>query len=130
MNSSRRWAGAVARFADVVRRSYWNAFLVGLALSLEQNYVLKKKEFLCAVDYDEAYFDFHCVHGGHPKGKAKWYTICGTPFDNRAEYITVVSTITLLALGIFWNIYFNTAKHQIHSLQETKSISTKKQKFQ
>ncbi|KAG8297015.1 hypothetical protein J6590_044669 [Homalodisca vitripennis] len=92
--------------------------------------VLKKKEFLCAVDYDEAYFDFHCVHGGHPKGKAKWYTICGTPFDNRAEYITVVSTITLLALGIFWNIYFNTAKHQIHSLQETKSISTKKQKFQ
>lgn len=75
--------------------------------------VLQKNEYLCATKYDEAYFDFHCVAGGAPKGKAKWYTICGTPFKNRIEYISVIVTLSVIALGVFWNSFFNYSKDKI-----------------
>ncbi|XP_054290726.1 uncharacterized protein LOC129005755 [Macrosteles quadrilineatus] len=86
--------------------------------------VLSKREFLCAKDYDESYYDFHCAPGGVPKGTAKWYTICGTPFQNRPEYIAVISTLTMLALGIISNIYFKSKK----DTQDTRTLNVKKQK--
>lgn len=43
---------------------------------------LEKSKYLCATDYDEKYFDFHCIPGGKlPKYGSIWYTICGTPFE-------------------------------------------------
>lgn len=84
---------------------------------------MKKNEFLCATKYDEGYFDFHCVPAGPPKTKAKWYTICGTPFGDRVEYAIVISTITAVAAGVFWNVYFNLCKG-------TKSLTVKKNKYQ
>ena len=42
---------------------------------------LTKKKYLCATDYDEAYFDFHCLPNQKPPKEAIWYKICGTPFE-------------------------------------------------
>ncbi|KAL1517192.1 hypothetical protein ABEB36_000988 [Hypothenemus hampei] len=68
--------------------------------------VLQKRKYLCASDYDEKYFDWHCL----PKNKVPtngtiWYTGCGTPFENRAEYITIISLICLLASVVFYNLH-------------------------
>lgn len=41
---------------------------------------LEKRTYLCADDYHEQYFDFHCLERP-PKEGAYWYTICGTPFE-------------------------------------------------
>lgn len=68
--------------------------------------ILEKRAYLCVTDYNEDYFDFSCVPQGAPKGIAQWYTICGKKFENRAEYIAVISTITFLALCAFWNLHF------------------------
>ncbi|XP_075991581.1 uncharacterized protein LOC142986783 [Anticarsia gemmatalis] len=69
---------------------------------------LKKRKYFCPSDYDEKYFDFHCVGNKLPANGATWYTICGTPFENRAEYITVLSTILVVASGVFYALYFKT----------------------
>ncbi|CAG4942030.1 unnamed protein product [Colias eurytheme] len=69
---------------------------------------LSKKTFLCPTNYDEKYFDFHCVGGKLPQNGSNWYTICGTPFENRAEYITVLTAILVFAFAIFRGIYFKT----------------------
>ncbi|VDL77352.1 unnamed protein product [Nippostrongylus brasiliensis] len=61
--------------------------------------VLQRAKYLCAKKYDEGYFDFHCVPNGPPKQQddgsgnllpLEYYAICGTDFENRAEYITVI----------------------------------------
>lgn len=52
----------------------------------------KRRKYLCATDYDEQYFDFSCLNGKVPKQYSEWYTICGTPFPNRAEYVQVTKT--------------------------------------
>uniref|UniRef100_A0A1I7W8L3 Glycerophosphocholine acyltransferase 1 n=1 Tax=Heterorhabditis bacteriophora TaxID=37862 RepID=A0A1I7W8L3_HETBA len=49
--------------------------------------VLHKKKYLCTSNYDEKYFDFHCVPNGIPK---QWYAVCGTDFENRAEYVAII----------------------------------------
>lgn len=41
---------------------------------------LDKRTYLCAADYDEKYFDFHCLDRV-PREGSYWYTICGTPFE-------------------------------------------------
>lgn len=41
---------------------------------------LQKKEFLCATNHDEKYFDFKCLKEVPPSG-SMWYTICGTPYE-------------------------------------------------
>lgn len=69
---------------------------------------LYKRKYFCAENYDEAYFDFHCVGNRWPAHGATWYTICGTPFHNRVEYITVLSSILVLATGVFYALYFKT----------------------
>ncbi|CAH1233453.1 Hypp745 [Branchiostoma lanceolatum] len=67
--------------------------------------VVSKRKYLCPTDYDEGYMDFHCVHGGKaPPGVHHWYTICGTPYENHAEYITVVWGFCLLGLAYYYNL--------------------------
>lgn len=41
---------------------------------------LSRNKYLCVDDYDEKYYDFHCVPS-IPKAGSIWYTICGTPFE-------------------------------------------------
>ncbi|XP_043229896.1 uncharacterized protein LOC122385587 [Amphibalanus amphitrite] len=68
---------------------------------------LKKRKYLCATDYDEGYFDFRCLPGGRvPAHGARWYTICGVPFANRAEYVSMITAITVFALGVFYQCLF------------------------
>lgn len=43
---------------------------------------LEKRKYLCVTDYDEKYYDFHCLPNGKlPDDGSIWYTICGTPFE-------------------------------------------------
>ncbi|XP_055611366.1 uncharacterized protein LOC129757973 [Uranotaenia lowii] len=65
---------------------------------------LEKRTFLCLSDYDEKYFDFHCLPR-LPKEGSYWYTICGTPFENRAEYVLVLSLISFVAFMVFRTIH-------------------------
>ncbi|OXA45718.1 uncharacterized protein LOC110856826 [Folsomia candida] len=69
----------------------------------------ERRKFLCPTDYDEQYFDFRCLSGDNtpPKMGSEWYTICGTPFPNRAEYIQVLATICFLAFMLFKAMLFN-----------------------
>lgn len=71
---------------------------------------LFKRKYLCVTDYDESYFGWSCLPDGKvPVGKiGEYYTICGTPFENRAEYITLMLTITIIAVGVFLNIFLRT----------------------
>ncbi|XP_075229105.1 uncharacterized protein LOC142328863 [Lycorma delicatula] len=69
--------------------------------------ILHKRKYLCVDDYDEDYFDFSCAPSGPPKGIANWYTICGKPFKNRSEYITVIGTICVVATLYFYNTHHN-----------------------
>ncbi|CAB3225421.1 unnamed protein product [Arctia plantaginis] len=69
---------------------------------------LEKRKYFCPSNYDEKYFDFRCVGNKLPPNGATWYTICGTPFENRVEYITILSTILILAFGVFYSLYFKT----------------------
>lgn len=83
--------------------------------------VLKKKTYLCADDYDEKYFDFHCLPGGNPVGDgASWYTICGTPFENRAEYITTIGAICTFCAIIFYNMLFKSSRTLIYRNKKQK----------
>lgn len=82
---------------------------------------LRRRDFLCTEDYDEGYFDFHCSHQTPTQG-AKWYTICGTPFENRPEYIVVILSISMVAFVVFWNAYFNSSRNS----QKSNSASEKK----
>jgi hypothetical protein len=69
--------------------------------------ILEKKKYLCVDNYDEGYFDFHCLPGGKPPSliegePLEWYAICGTPFANRAEYIFIIWSICILYGAIFY----------------------------
>lgn len=81
---------------------------------------LAKRKYFCPTDYDEKYFNFHCVGNRLPPNGATWYTICGTPFENRVEYITVISTIIVIASGVFYILYFKTASDQQSSPKKLK----------
>ncbi|KAK6026328.1 hypothetical protein OSTOST_07728 [Ostertagia ostertagi] len=72
--------------------------------------VLQREKYLCATRYDEKYFDFHCVPNGIPKQQddgsgrllpLEYYALCGTDFENRAEYITVIWGCCIL-FGFFF----------------------------
>lgn len=60
---------------------------------------LKKRRYLCLEDYNED-FDFHCVKD-IPEQYSKVYTICGTAFKNRIEYVTLIITIIITAFTHF-----------------------------
>lgn len=43
---------------------------------------LQRGKYLCVDNYDEKYYDFHCLPNGIvPKEGSVWYTVCGTPFE-------------------------------------------------
>lgn len=72
-------------------------------------------------DYDEKYFDWHCIpKEQRPSNQAIWYTSCGTPFENRAEYIVILSLICLLASVVFYNLHFKSFGDQVFLLTDDK----------
>ncbi|XP_025419960.1 uncharacterized protein LOC112690216 isoform X2 [Sipha flava] len=60
---------------------------------------LEKRKYLCVEDYNED-FDFHCTKEV-PVQYSKIYTICGTMFKNRIEYIILITTIIIVAFTHF-----------------------------
>ncbi|XP_050425242.1 uncharacterized protein LOC126836139 [Adelges cooleyi] len=60
---------------------------------------MTKRKYLCIQDYNED-FDFHCVK--EIPAFSKIYTICGTAFENRAEYVIIISTVTMVAFIQFY----------------------------
>lgn len=61
-------------------------------------HVLSKRKYLCLVDYDEKVYDFHCV-SDLPEAGSRWYTICGTPYENHMEYIVIICGVCFLGLA-------------------------------
>lgn len=62
---------------------------------------------MCPVDYDEKYFDWHCLPSQKPPAfGARWYTVCGVPLPNRAEMIVIPTLIALIATAVFGNLHF------------------------
>ncbi|KAF2357434.1 hypothetical protein FHG87_011808 [Trinorchestia longiramus] len=89
--------------------------------------VLKKRKFLCVSDYDEGNFDFHCApKQSPPPSGSSWYTACGTPFLNRAEYVSVITCICVVAAVVFYNLLFCSAGTLVHRRQ--KSLTDKKKR--
>jgi hypothetical protein len=81
---------------------------------------LTKRKFLCTSNYDEGYFDFHCLPGGEPPSDGKeFYTACGTPFPNHAEYIVVIAGICWLAFIIFLNLHFLSGSEKVYGNSNT-----------
>ena len=67
---------------------------------------LPRRKYFCPTDYDEGYFDFHCTPGGAPPPNYyQWYTICGIPFANRAEYASMLTAICVLAAVVFFQMH-------------------------
>lgn len=92
---------------------------------------LPRRKYFCTSDYDEGYFDFHCLPGGKaPKNGLEWYTICGVPWGNRAEYIAMESLICFLALNVFFQMHFRsgTFPQALTGKQGGKKENKKKQK--
>ncbi|VDM45996.1 unnamed protein product [Toxocara canis] len=55
---------------------------------------LERQKYICAYGHEGKYFDFHCLPGGKAPTHIwdeplEWYIMCGTPFENRLEYIVV-----------------------------------------
>ncbi|KAG7155591.1 hypothetical protein Hamer_G015958 [Homarus americanus] len=84
--------------------------------------VLKRQTYLCTDDYDEKYYDFHCLPGGQRVSDGmEWYTICGTPFPNRAEYISVIVLVCVVSAVIFYNLLFRSSRTLLYQKKkETK----------
>jgi len=59
---------------------------------------LVRHRYLCANDFDEP-FDFACAT--QPADGARWYTVCGTPHDDRDAFIGGVGALGLLGLLLF-----------------------------
>uniref|UniRef100_A0A0K0DI80 DUF7802 domain-containing protein n=1 Tax=Angiostrongylus cantonensis TaxID=6313 RepID=A0A0K0DI80_ANGCA len=99
------------------------------------NLVLKREKYLCATVYEEKYFDFHCIPSGIPKQLAdgsggllplEYYPVCGTAFDNRAEYITVIWGCCVIFGLIFHQIAAFSGSTPIDPIKVTKKTSRHK----
>lgn len=81
--------------------------------------VLERRTYLCTSDYDEKYFDFRCLPGGQPVSDGvEWYTICGTPFPNRAEYIAAISLVSTVAAFVFYNMLFRSSRTLVYKTEK------------
>lgn len=92
---------------------------------------MQRRKYLCPTDYDEGYFDWTCLPGNKPPSDGStWYTACTIPMENRAEYITVVSIICLVAAVVFSNLHFKSAGDPVFTFKDKvsnkKSVSQKK----
>jgi hypothetical protein len=86
--------------------------------------VNKRRRYLCLQDYDEKYFDFKCL-SKPPQEYSEWYTICGMPFENRAEYIQVIVLICLTAFVFFRSMLFSSGAEWDTSAKAVKSKKNK-----
>ncbi|XP_060521139.1 uncharacterized protein LOC132698828 [Cylas formicarius] len=92
---------------------------------------LPKRKYLCATDYDEQYFNWSCLKNKNPpRNGSVWYTTCGVPFKNRAEYITIISLISFIAAVVFYNLHFSSFGDAVFSPNIQKSLITKQKKKQ
>lgn len=90
---------------------------------------LLKRKYLCTSDYDEGYFDFHCLPGGKPPSEGmEFYTACGTPFPNHAEYIVVIAGVCWLALLVFINLHFRSGTEVVYRNSNTTEDGKRKKK--
>jgi len=87
----------------------------------------KRRKYLCLKDYDEKYFDFSCLKK-EPREYSEWYTICGTPYPNHAEYIQVIGLICLTALVFFSSMLFSSGPEWDTTPIKQSSPSKKKNK--
>ncbi|XP_064388139.1 uncharacterized protein LOC135336304 [Halichondria panicea] len=73
---------------------------------------LTKKTFLCASNYSEPYFDFHCLSKNTvlPSNGSSYYTICGTPFPNIIEYKFMILGSCLFGLAFYYQWFFRSAR--------------------
>uniref|UniRef100_A0A9J2PDY5 Intimal thickness related receptor IRP domain-containing protein n=1 Tax=Ascaris lumbricoides TaxID=6252 RepID=A0A9J2PDY5_ASCLU len=70
---------------------------------------LERQKYICAYGHEGNYFDFHCLPGGLAPEQIgdeplEWYIICGTPFENRFEYIAVIWSWSILAMVILYEV--------------------------
>ncbi|CAH1115828.1 unnamed protein product [Psylliodes chrysocephalus] len=86
---------------------------------------LRKRKYLCPTDYDEKYFDFSCLNKV-PSDGSIWYTTCGVKFENRVEYIAVISLIVFVAAAVFRNIHFKSYGDEVFAVKYTKNNGNEK----
>ena len=70
---------------------------------------------MCFSNHREGYFDLNCSVLDSPNQKLPsegdtWYTICGTAYPNKAEYIVTVTGFSLLGLVIFHQLLSTAAQ--------------------
>ncbi|XP_065910438.1 uncharacterized protein [Dysidea avara] len=70
---------------------------------------LYRNASLCSSHHRETYFDLNCppnpiFNQNLPPEGVSWYTICGTPYPNKVEYIAVVTGFCLLGLSVFYQL--------------------------
>ncbi len=64
---------------------------------------LTRDRYLCLTDYEED-FDFSCAEAPPEHGDS-WYTICGTPHENRALFTAGIGGIGVVGLLFFGAIF-------------------------
>nr|CAD7597144.1 unnamed protein product [Timema genevievae] len=89
---------------------------------------LSKRKYLCVSNYNEDYYDFKCVPKGAPSEGKSWYTICGTPFTERAEYLAVISGICILAFVVFYQLHYRSGDGVSSKHRKTRAVNTKQKK--
>ncbi|XP_054714678.1 uncharacterized protein LOC129224275 [Uloborus diversus] len=73
--------------------------------------VLSKNKYLCPSRYDGGYFDFHCAMQPTENWKHKeWYIICGTAFENRNEYIAIITSSSIFGIFFFYQLLINSGR--------------------
>lgn len=93
---------------------------------------LKKRKYLCPTDYDENYYNWDCLPGRKPPSNgAYWYTACGVPLPNRAEYIAIISIICVLGATVYGNLHFRSSGDAVFKTRNSSDLSnvTHKQKI-
>ena len=68
---------------------------------------LSRSKHFCVSDHDETYFDFSCVGDKAPSVGTSDYTICGTPYHNKAEYVVIVSAACVLGFATLFQCLCN-----------------------
>uniref|UniRef100_A0A182K8R6 DUF7802 domain-containing protein n=1 Tax=Anopheles christyi TaxID=43041 RepID=A0A182K8R6_9DIPT len=80
---------------------------------------------LCLDTFSNTDYDFHCI-SKPPSVGAYWYTVCGTSYDNRSEYLFVMAVITFIATLVHWTIHYDfDMRFKIYDFVKRSSPSTK-----
>lgn len=96
-------------------------FIISLCLPQK----LYRNTYLCSDNYDEAYFDFHCLRDP-PLDGSEWYTICGTPFQNRVEYVAILVLYCVLAATVFRQLLFHSSRTLVYGAGKKENVKAKK----